>query len=69
MSLTTIVILALVTTSVVLAYRDEKLGAALVTGCAVLAALYALLGAPTAGAAAPQSPAPTSVTASLIQPG
>ncbi|MDH6214099.1 hypothetical protein [Streptomyces pseudovenezuelae] len=68
MSLTPVVTLALVITSVVLAYRDEKLGAALMTGCAVLAALYALLGAPAAGAA-PQAPAPTSVTESPVQPG
>ncbi|MFI1408728.1 hypothetical protein ACH4Y0_02125 [Streptomyces sp. NPDC020707] len=68
MSLTAIVTLALVITSVVLAYRDEKLGAALMTGCAVLAALYALLGAPAA-AAAPPSPTPTSVTASPVQSG
>jgi hypothetical protein len=45
MPLAAIVTLALAGTAAVLAYRDEKLGAAILVGAAVLTALYLLLGA------------------------
>ena len=58
MSLTAIVTLVLAAAAVSLAYRDEKLGAALVTGAAVLTALYLLLGVQDAASDAPETPVP-----------
>lgn len=45
MSLAALVTLALAGTAAFLAYRNEKLGAAILVGVAVLTALYLLLGA------------------------
>jgi hypothetical protein len=66
MSLTAIVALALAGAAVILAYRDEKLGAALMTGAAVLAALYLLLGTQDAAWDVP-APVPTVSTAASAQ--
>lgn len=65
MSLTAIVVLALAGAAVILAYRNEKLGAALMTGAAVLAALYVLLGTQDAMEDAPPSPVPAASTTAL----
>lgn len=67
MSLTAIVALALAGAAVILAYRDEKLGAALMTGAAVLAALYLLLGTQDAAGDAPLFPVPAVSTAASAQ--
>lgn len=58
MPLAALVTLALAATAAFLAYRNEKLGAALVVGAAVLTALYLLLGAAPDADGGSKLPAP-----------
>ncbi len=66
MPLTAVVALSLVSLAGMTAYRNERLGSAVLVGCGVLAAFYLLVGAQEAKREATQAPsAPTvSVTTS-----
>ncbi|KUN93406.1 hypothetical protein [Streptomyces caeruleatus] len=66
MPLTAIVALSLVAVAMFVAYRNERIGSAILVGCGVLAAFYLLLGAPEGNREAPQ--APTAPTASITAP-
>lgn len=67
MSLTAIVALSLVAVAIVTAYRNERIGSAVLVGCGVLAAVYLLVGAPEGPREATQAPA--APTASITTSG
>ena len=70
MSLMAIVALSLVGVATFAAYRNERIGSAVLVGCAALAAFYLLVDPQEDKREAPQAPpAPTASVAAAVTPG
>lgn len=65
MSLTAIVALSLVSVAAIAAYRNERMGSAILVGCGVLAAFYMLIGAQEGKREAPQAPSVPAVSVTV----